>query len=172
VIAAWQADRAGIAPARMRSLVRNGRWQQLHFGVYATFTGAVPRDAVMWAALLRAGPPSVLSHETAAEVSGLLDRRSRLLHVTVPESRRVRPVPGMVIHRSSNLIQARQPGVLPPRTLVEEVGGLHTLRYGWADVTERACETAAQVATLLARQGWPGPLRRGGAGRGGGFWRQ
>ena len=42
--------------------------------------------------------------------------------------------------------------------------GIFTLRYGWADVTERPCETAREIATVLARGGWPGTLRRCGPG--------
>jgi hypothetical protein len=38
--------------------------------------------------------------------------------------------------------------------------GVITLRYGWADVTERGCETAFEVGETLSRRGWPGPLRR------------
>jgi hypothetical protein len=39
--------------------------------------------------------------------------------------------------------------------------GEMTLRYGWADVgPEAACRTAAEVAQVLNRLGWPGPLRR------------
>lgn len=36
------------------------------------------------------------------------------------------------------------------------VAGDTTLRYGWADATAGACETAAQVATVLRRNGWTG----------------
>lgn len=293
VIASWQAEYAGLSVLRMKNLVRYGRWQRLHHGVYAAFTGEPSRDAVMWAAVLRAGPQSILSHETAAELDGLVDKRSKLLHVTIPESQRVRPIPGFVIHRSSRILEARDPRSLPPRTMVEETvldlaqaatsfdnvislvarscqrrlttpflltlalearaktrwraelelalrdvadgvhsvleyrylrdverahglptadrqaravqhgrmvyrdarygeygvaveldgkashpddrrwrdnrrdnaaaaDGLFTLRYGWADVTERPCETAEEVGAVLGRRGWPGPLRRCG----------
>jgi hypothetical protein len=40
--------------------------------------------------------------------------------------------------------------------------GLMTLRYGWADVTERPCSVAAQVGTVLRQRGWTGQLRRCG----------
>src|SRR5260370_25708652 len=83
VIASWPADSAGLSPRRMEVLVRHGRWQRLHYGVYASFTGVPPRDAVLWAAVLRVGPQSMLSHEPAAELDGLLDKRSKLLHVTI-----------------------------------------------------------------------------------------
>lgn len=34
-------------------------------------------------------------------------------------------------------------------------GGV-TLRYGWADVTGHPCQTAAEIAQVLAQRGWPG----------------
>ena len=40
--------------------------------------------------------------------------------------------------------------------------GVRTLRYGWPDVTEYRCRTAAEVAEVLRRQGWTGRLRRCG----------
>jgi hypothetical protein len=293
VIASWQADQAGITHSRMRNLVRYGRWQSLQLGVYAAFSGEPSREAVLWSAVLRAGPQAILSHETAAELDGLLDKRDKRIHVSVPHPQHMRPVPGLVIHRSSRILQARDPRLLPPRTMIDETvldlvqaatsfddviallaracqkrlttpfllseslrlrakarwrseidlalrdvadgvhspleyryvhdverahglptakrqtsasqhggrihrdarygryglvieldgqashpderrwhdkhrdnaaaaEGLATLRYGWADVTERTCETAAEIAEVLRRRGWPGPLLRCG----------
>ena len=42
------------------------------------------------------------------------------------------------------------------------VQGAVTLRYGWPDVTEKRCQTAAEVAAVLRRNGWKGTLRRCG----------
>jgi hypothetical protein len=42
--------------------------------------------------------------------------------------------------------------------LATTVGG-STLRYGWDDVTRKACEVAAQVAESLRARGWRGRLR-------------
>jgi Transcriptional regulator, AbiEi antitoxin len=36
--------------------------------------------------------------------------------------------------------------------------GFVTLRYGWVDVTERPCRTAAEVGAVLYRGGWSGQL--------------
>jgi hypothetical protein len=36
---------------------------------------------------------------------------------------------------------------------------VETLRYGWPDVTENRCRTAAQIASLLRSRGWTGTLR-------------
>jgi hypothetical protein len=120
VIASWQAEPAGLSPYRIESLVRAGHWQRLHYGVYATFTGEPPRDAVLWAAVLRTGRRSILSHETAAELDGLIDKPSKLLHVTIPAAQRLKPIEGFVIHNSVRIREARHPGLLPPRTMIEE----------------------------------------------------
>jgi hypothetical protein len=293
VIASWQASAAGISGHHMLDLERSGRWRRLHFGVYAAFTGQPSRPAVLWAAVLRAGPRAILSHETAAELDGLVDKPSKLVHLTVPYSQRLQSVPGMVVHRSSRSMAFKQQRPLPPRTATEETvldladaaasfdtvvwlvaracqrglttpflmadslqrrararwrselrqalqdvaegvhspleyrylhgverahglprpdrqaeadrrpgrifrdihyrkyrvaveldgtashpdeqrwqdkrrdnaaaaDGIFTLRYGWADVTERPCETAREIATVLARGGWPGTIRRCG----------
>ena len=45
------------------------------------------------------------------------------------------------------------------RDNVAAADGETTLRYGWFDVTEGGCVTAAQVATALHRNGWPGHPR-------------
>ena len=73
----------------------------MHPGVYCTLTGAASWEARLWAAVLYAGPGALLSHETAAEVLGLTERTSPVIHVTIPASRRVRPPHGVAIHLSS-----------------------------------------------------------------------
>jgi hypothetical protein len=40
--------------------------------------------------------------------------------------------------------------------------GQVTLRYGWADVTQRPCHVAAEVGGALAQRGWAGAPRRCG----------
>jgi very-short-patch-repair endonuclease len=291
VLASWQTDAAGISRYDVQDLLRSQRWQRLNFGTYAAFTGQPPREATLWAAVLRAGPQAILSHETSAELDGLLNRRSRDIHVTVPHRQHRLAVKGIVIHQSARDIAFRQVERLPPRTMPEEtvldlaqaatsfddviallaracqrrlitpfllsdtirmrakqrwraeiaqalcdvaagvhspleyryvrdverahglptadrqarashnghdifrdalyrryrliveldgranhpdeqrwsdqrrdnaaaVEGVITLRYGWTDVTERACETAREVGTALAGRGWDGPLRR------------
>jgi very-short-patch-repair endonuclease len=46
------------------------------------------------------------------------------------------------------------------------VRGETALRYGWADVADRPCEVAGQVAAVLRRRGWAGVAARCGAGCG------
>jgi hypothetical protein len=122
VLAVGQAIDAGMTDEWIRNQLRSGRWQVMHRGVYAAFTGTAPRGAELWGALLRAGPDAVLSHQTAAELYGLTDGHSRLIQLTVPHGsnpERCGRIPGVVIHRSRSLARARHPVLTPPRTRVE-----------------------------------------------------
>jgi hypothetical protein len=38
--------------------------------------------------------------------------------------------------------------------------GIGTLRYNWADVTQRSCATAGDIAEVLCSRGWTGQIRR------------
>jgi predicted transcriptional regulator of viral defense system len=88
--------------------------------VYAIYTGEPGREAVLWAAALRAGPGAALSHYTAAELHGLIDQPNTLLHVTIPGHRRVVRIPGVVIHVAARAESATHPAMTPPRTRLEE----------------------------------------------------
>jgi predicted transcriptional regulator of viral defense system len=109
---------AGLSGQMIKKRVARGRWQQLHRGVYAVFSGPPPRETWLWAAVLRAGPGAVLSHRTAAEIHGLIDEPAQTIYVTVPRNRCA--VPGLVIRASARIGRARQPNREPPRTSVEE----------------------------------------------------
>jgi hypothetical protein len=120
VFARWQVTGMAVDLGVARGSLRRGRFQPLHNGVYAAFTGPPGRDAELWAAVLRAGPGAALSHQTAAELDGFTSAQSRLIHVTVPLARQLRPIAGIKVHRSGRLDLARHPSRTPPRTRVEE----------------------------------------------------
>jgi hypothetical protein len=118
-----QAVSAGMSDKGVRDQVRAGRWQVLHRGVYATFTGTPGRRAELWGVLLRSGADAVLSHQSAAEMWGLLNGVSPVIHVTVRHGSspdRYGRLAGVVIHQSRSLERARHPALTPPRTRVEE----------------------------------------------------
>jgi hypothetical protein len=115
-----QALDGGLTRHMIRFRLERGRWQRLQSGVYAVFSGPPGRRAVLWAAVLRAGPGAMLSYQSAAELAGLADRPSPLIHVTVPSNRCVERIPGIVVHRSSRAERARHPVLTPPRTRLEE----------------------------------------------------
>jgi hypothetical protein len=154
-----QAKRAGFSDRQIWHRLRSGRWQRVHEGVYATFSGPVSHDARLWAALRKAGDGAMLSHETAAEVHGLIDKpASKTIHITVPVGRRpVRrgSIRGVVIHRSG---QSRPQ--LPftwklPRTRIEDtvldlIDAAPTFQaaYGW--IARAVTRDLATVSMLRA----------------------
>ena len=120
VITNQQAQKAGVSAWQVANLLKQGRWQHVQYGVYAAFTGEPPRPALLWAAVLRAGPRAILSHQTAAELDGLINVRTKLIHVTVPCVQHRRPTDGIAVHRSSRSIGIKQQRGLPPRSMTEE----------------------------------------------------
>jgi len=118
-IARQQLLDAGLSSQLIKRRLERGRWQQLYRGVYAVFTGPPGRETLLWAAVLRAGDGAVLSHQTAAELHGLIDSPPQAIYVTVPSTRRIISR-GLVVHISRRVGEARQPSREPPRTTVEE----------------------------------------------------
>ena len=116
-----QALNLGFSPRQIWHRLRSGAWQRVYPGVYATFSGPVSRDARLWAAVRWAGQGAMVSHETAAEVHRMVDKPvGSSIHVTVPLSRRLVPVRGIVVHRSG---QSRQDFLGPfnlPRTRIDD----------------------------------------------------
>jgi hypothetical protein len=120
VISRSQILDAGLAKDVIYSRIKSGRWQRIYAGVYAVFSGEVPRETALWAAVLCAGPGAMLSHRTAAELWKLADEPSSLVHIVVPAARRVTRRPGITIHLSARAGAALHPARNPPRTRVEE----------------------------------------------------
>lgn len=168
IVTHGQARKAGFSEQQIEHRLERGRWRRLHRGVYATFTGRLPREARLWMAVLWAGEGAMLSHATAAELQGLTGESSREIHVTVPRGRRPqgKPVRGVIVHRSD---QSRCDGVAPwtlPRTLLEDtvldlVAAAGTVEdaYSWLcrAVTRRDPVTIWELrAALDRRKRFPG----------------
>lgn len=161
VITRAQAIGSGLGLEAIRNRARYGDWQRLLVGVYADFTGEPQRDAQIWAALLRAGPGAALSHWTAAERHGLMDKPSAAIHLTVPMTRRPArwaPVPGVIIHRSRLLEHAVHPAMTPACIRVEhtvldliEASGSFEDAYAWiCRAIGRRRTTAARIREAMA----------------------
>jgi hypothetical protein len=141
-----QAHTSGLSDGAIEHKVAAGRWQRMYLGVYVTFSGPLPREARLWAAVLYAGAGAVLSHETAAELQRLIDKPTPPIHLTVPSARRVVPQNGLKIHVSRTIMADRRfpVGVLP-QTLVD---------YTLLDLIDQAAtidEVCALVTTAFSR---------------------
>lgn len=152
----------GLTPSQARTHVTNRRWQRVHPGVYATFTGALDPIHRVWAALLYAGPGAVACCTTSLWLFGVLDEAPETVHVSIPESRRVDPVQGLRPHRRRALDRPEtpiHPAASPPRIRVEESLLDATVGRSEADTvglilraTQRRLTTPARVSAALSRR--------------------
>ena len=121
VITRAQALGAGMSRHAIAAKLDAGRWQRLHSGIYAAFSGRPDHGAMLWAAVLGAGSRAALSHETAAELHGVASgRQSLLIHVTVPRGHQVAAMRNVRLHYSGRLDSSRHPVALPPVTRLED----------------------------------------------------
>ncbi|RZT87970.1 hypothetical protein EV383_4904 [Pseudonocardia sediminis] len=111
-----QLRRLGVTWSSLLAQVEAARWRAVVHGVYATFTGPLPRESRIWAALLYGGAAAILSHRTAAEEWHLTPVVDGPVHLTVPYGASAISQPGLVtVHRSrahSHIVV----GTVPPRT--------------------------------------------------------
>ena len=69
-----QAKQAGFSDRQIWHRLRSGRWQRVHEGVYAhVHRPAAARGACCGRRCVGSAEGAMLSHETAAEVHGLVD---------------------------------------------------------------------------------------------------
>lgn len=123
VITSAQCLRHGMTRDAIRWMVASGRWQRVHRGVLITHTGPLTWRSRARAAVLYAGAGAALSHDAAAYLHRWSDRAPRLLDVTIPRNRSVRPQPGLRIHRPITMPMAagRLRTVLPEDTALDLV---------------------------------------------------
>jgi hypothetical protein len=119
-----QALRAGFTRRQIEYRLSSATWRSVYPGIYVTFSGPLPRESRLWAAIRLAGEGALLSHQTAAELHGIVDKPlGATIHITVPRHRRPvqrKPMPGIVIHRSDQS-QAQFVGPFNlPRTRAED----------------------------------------------------
>ncbi len=94
-----QCEKLGLSHKRTAWLVRNGHWLRPYRGVYVVHSGKPSWRERASAALLYAGQGAALSHGSAAFVRGLASEPPRIVEVSIPASRSVKPAPGVRIVR-------------------------------------------------------------------------
>jgi hypothetical protein len=160
IVDRWQALNLGFTVSRIQHRLGSGKWQRVYEGVYATFSGSLSREARLWAAVRRAGDGAMLSHETAAEVQGLVDKpASADIHLTVATRRRPvqgKPVRGIVIHRSDQS-RSQFPGGSwkLPRTRIEDtvldlVSAAATFEQAYTWIARAVSRDLTSIAMLRA----------------------
>src|SRR5260370_6269289 len=155
-----------ILDRRVRS---GGRWQRLLPGVYLTVTGTPTRDQLDTAALLYAGPGSVLSGAAALRRHGGGVPPPATIDVLIPAKRRRKSVAFVVIRVTTRLPeQVCYVGpvqyVLPARAVADMVRWLDDLASVRATVAAAVQTKMCTVDQLMAEL-------RSGPGQGSAFFR-
>lgn len=145
VVDRGQALASGLTDKQIRWRLERGRWRALHRGVYLTNPGAVTWPARAWAALLWAGPGSVLVLGSAAFVSRWERTEPAVISVGVPIGRRVRPTAGVAMFRRQRLTTQRVGG-LPVTRAAQTVIDL-------ADLTTTSLDDAVGLAARACQSG-------------------
>lgn len=125
IVSVDQLRAAGLGRGAISRRVAAGRLHRVHRGVYAVGHPGLSAEARWIAAVLACGPGAALSHRSAAELWGLLERRHGPVHVSVPVAGGRQPRAGLRIHRVPSLaarettVHRSIPVTTPTRTLLD-----------------------------------------------------
>ena len=145
VVSRAQALASGLSVRQVEWRVSSGRWVRLYPGVFLTQPGRDDQGSANSAAVLACGSGAVLSHWSVAHGLGLTRAVPKLVHVSVPLTRRVVEPPGVVVHRTVGAVDASQAWQWPPRTSVEQTV-IDVAALGTAD-------DAVAIAALACQRG-------------------
>lgn len=147
VVSRGQILNSGITDDAISAQLDARRWQRVHPGVYALFTGPLPERARISAALLWAGEGAALADVTALKEYGFTTtERSAQIHVRVDHDRRVLSPADIVLRRRRRLDQYVHPA-RHPRVLRLEDAALHA-----ASDRERIHSGLGLLADLCAQR--------------------
>jgi very-short-patch-repair endonuclease len=111
---------SGMSSNAIDRALRSGRLQRLFPGTYATWPGAVPTATWEEAAVLYAGPGAATTPQRAPRRQGWRPGALEVVHVTIPEIRRVAAQPRLLVHRARRWDDGEVLfNLTPPRTRVD-----------------------------------------------------
>lgn len=165
VVARWQLRHLGIPLHRIDYRLKSGWLEPLHSAIYRVARSEAPRQREM-AAILACGPDSVLSHQSAGALQGMLSpaAHSSTIFVTTTRDVRLRAM-GIYSHRVGELPDdelTRLDGIPltnPARTLLDLAAavGMRELERILARSERQRLLERGEVERLLLRY----PRRRG-----------
>ncbi|MGN6253522.1 MAG: DUF559 domain-containing protein [Solirubrobacterales bacterium] len=161
VVALRQLQALGFGAKAIKAALAEGRLTPLHAEVYAVGHTRIPQRGRWWAAVLAYGPDALLSHHTAAVLSGFQRPRRGPVHVTAACGRQgIRRREGIWIHRCKLLPEDRAtrdglPVTTVARTLFDlaEVVPFETLK-GAAEEADRLKMLRLRELEQVCERGW------------------
>lgn len=133
VLSRAQVLSTGLTDDALRHRIRpGGPWQRLLPGIYMTASGEPTRDQLLFAALLYAGPGSIITGPAALQLYGIRASRETVVDVLVPHRRQRASHDYVAVHRTSRMppsyaIEAGLRFALPARAVADTVRGMTAL---------------------------------------------
>jgi hypothetical protein len=165
VVSREQALRAGLTRNVLRNRLRPaGPWRRLLPGVYLTVTGTPTRVQREMAAVLYAGPKSIISGAAALRYHRLPAPQSNLVDVLVPAQMQRQSKGYVRLHRTRRLPETiyglpRRPYASPARAAADAALWLHDLREVRAVIAGAVQHRDGCTARELADELREGPIR-------------
>jgi hypothetical protein len=164
VIAREQAFACGMTKNAITHQLRpGGPWQRLLPAVYLAQTGTPAPGQRDLAALLYAGPGSVITGAAALWNQGIIRQPPAIVDVLVPADRKLSSTAFVAVHRTTRmpdrvLVEGQRRYALPPRALADTARGLSDLAEVRALVIGAIQKSRCPVE-LLSRELRLGPVR-------------
>lgn len=146
IVSRPQVYSAGMTRGQVRAQLRGRRWRRVSSQALAVHTGDLAGDALLWAAVLEAGPRALLDGSSSLIAGGLEHFTERTVRVSVPKGTRVRRARGVNIRetRRWSADDMHPSGIPRTRNAVAAVRGSL-----WA----RSDKQAALILTMAVQQG-------------------
>lgn len=167
LITRGQARENGIGRHAIDRALQTGRWQQIHRGVYATFSGELQRRHIIRAGLLYAGEDAVVTGAAACSAYGLRYVPTTQIVILVPAAVRREPMRGVEFRRTRVLPVPRSvhsiPCAPPERAVLDACRGdtsLDAIRAILCEVVRRGLTTPDRLMDVARRVRRNGPLVR------------
>jgi len=158
VVTREQALRCGMPPTTLaRQVAPGGRWQRLLPGVYLTVTGTVTQDQRQIAALLYAGPRSLITGPAAVRRHRLHSAGPDVVDVLIPWACRRQSTGFVRVHRTRRMpdrmfVTGPIRFAKPARAVADAARGLtrfDDVRQVVCDAVQRRACTVAELAEEL-----------------------
>jgi hypothetical protein len=154
VISRSQALACGLPRSTVTSWCKpQGKWQRLLPGVYLTQTGKPSPEQRLMAALLYAGPRSVITGTAALRVYRLRSPGPDVIDVLVPQAARRQSVAFVRIHRTRRLPRVYRSGAVRYAAPARSVTDAAQLLTSVDDVRAVVAEAIQKQACSLAQLG-------------------
>lgn len=164
VIALGQTAECGLTRDALAHRLRpGGPWQRLLPGTYLAVTGSPTAHQKDMAALLYAGPGSVITGLAALRSQGVIKPAAAVIDVLVPADRRRKSVAFVAVYRTRRMpeqavVMGRRQYATVPRAIADAARGLTDLREARA-VVASAVQKGRCPLSMLASELEHGPVR-------------